>query len=244
MMTNVLELDNVEMFEKWDHRWYQFARVLCAYRLDKLPKRDWITRVHVYWGDSGKGKTRRAWYEARRSGDQIGIIITPQSERDKFWGDGCVGAQDIIMDDMASGQIGYQLFLRLLDRYPMVVEVKGTSMQWAPHNIYITSNTHPRAWYPNRKWRGSPLERRLKEFGMIEKHTTEWLPPTEKDLGGIAAMEIIPDAQLPEVFQPIRTLDMNEPLPIIVSEMPIGLSLMPTMAPLLPPQEYDLGSDL
>lgn len=112
------------------------------------------------------------------------MIITPQSERDKFWGDGCVGAQHIIMDDMAAGQISHALFLRLLDRYPMVVEVKGTSMQWAPRTIYITSNTHPRHWYPNRKWRGSPLERRLMEFGMIEMHATEWLPPTEEDLGG------------------------------------------------------------
>ncbi len=238
MMQDVIELDDVEMIEKWRHRWYQYSRTLKQYRLDKLPKRTWVTNIYVFHGETGMGKSRRAWYLAERHGGKVGIIITPQSERDKFWGDGCVGADVIIMDDMASGQIGMQLFLRLLDRYPMIVEVKGTSMQWAPHEIYITSNTHPRDWYPQVKWRGSPLQRRLNEFGMITKHTMKWEPPSIEP----EALEIIPDTQLPDLFQEVNTMFDSHATRTIesprkkarVSEMPIGLSDMPTMAALLP----------
>lgn len=50
MMKDVLELDNGEMMDKWDHRWYQYSRALKEYRLDMLPKREWVTSIEVYWG--------------------------------------------------------------------------------------------------------------------------------------------------------------------------------------------------
>ncbi len=198
MMKDTLTLDDVDMFEKWYGSWFQYMRVLKQYRIDKLPKRRWVTNIEVYHGTTGMGKSRRAWWNADKHPALTGIVIMPQSERDKFWGDGCVGAETIIMDDFGPGQISYQLLLRLLDRYPLVVEVKGTSMQWAPRTVYITSNLHPRLWYPARKWTGSPLKRRLEEFGFIERHTKEWFPPIIVD----EVLDIIyPDAQpvgLPE----------------------------------------------
>ena len=38
--------------------------------------------------------------------------------------------------------------LRWLDRYPVLVEVKGGSRPLCAERIWITSNVDPRKWYP------------------------------------------------------------------------------------------------
>jgi hypothetical protein len=37
--------------------------------------------------------------------------------------------------------------LKLLDRYPFRVPVKGGYVQWVPKIIYLTSNLDPTTWY-------------------------------------------------------------------------------------------------
>jgi hypothetical protein len=39
--------------------------------------------------------------------------------------------------------------LRWLDRYPVRVEIKGSSRPLMAQNIWITSNLDPRCWYPD-----------------------------------------------------------------------------------------------
>jgi len=39
--------------------------------------------------------------------------------------------------------------LRWLDRYPVLVEVKGSSTSLVATKVWITSNIHPRDWYPD-----------------------------------------------------------------------------------------------
>lgn len=39
--------------------------------------------------------------------------------------------------------------LRWLDRYPVIVEVKGAATVLSAKKIWITSNLHPRDWYPD-----------------------------------------------------------------------------------------------
>lgn len=95
--------------------------------------------VAVYWGATGTGKSRRAW-------DEAGLDAYPKDPRSKFW-DGYAGHQHVVIDEFRGG-IDIAHVLRWLDRYPVIVEVKGSSTVLKATHIWITSNLHPRDWYP------------------------------------------------------------------------------------------------
>ena len=52
------------------------------------------------------------------------------------------------MVDEFRGDIAIAHFLRWLDRYPVLVEVKGGSVVLKAERIWLTSNLDPRQWYP------------------------------------------------------------------------------------------------
>lgn len=99
--------------------------------------RSWKTQVHVYWGDAGSGKSRRAFETAPGAYVHDGSV----------WFDGYQDHEDVIIDDY-TGSIALDVFLKLLDRYPMQVPVKGGYVNWVPRRIFITSNLQPVEWYP------------------------------------------------------------------------------------------------
>lgn len=120
--------------------------------------------VVVYWGSTGLGKSRRAWCEA-------GLDAYPKDPRSKFW-DGYNGQEHVVIDEFR-GAIDISHMLRWLDRYPVIVEVKGSSVCLKCSKIWITSNIHPSMWYPDLdRETYLALERRLD----ITHFTVEWFP--------------------------------------------------------------------
>ena len=96
--------------------------------------------VHVFWGNTGLGKSRRAWAEA-------GMDAYPKDPRTKFW-DGYNGQKHVVIDEFRGG-IDVAHLLRWLDRYPVIVEIKGSSTCLVAECIWITSNLSPNDWYPD-----------------------------------------------------------------------------------------------
>lgn len=96
--------------------------------------------VHVFWGRTGLGKSRRAWAEA-------GLDAYPKDPRSKFW-DGYCSQPHVVIDEFRGG-IDIAHLLRWLDRYPVIVEVKGSSTCLVATKIWITSNLAPTDWYPD-----------------------------------------------------------------------------------------------
>lgn len=96
--------------------------------------------VFVFWGDTGTGKSRRAWEEAT-------FDAYPKDPNTKFW-DGYSGQSNVVIDEFR-GLISISHMLRWLDRYPVIVEVKGSSCVFKAQRIWITSNLSPDLWYPN-----------------------------------------------------------------------------------------------
>lgn len=96
--------------------------------------------VFVYWGDTGLGKSKLAWEEA-------GIDAYPKDPRTKFW-DGYSGHRHVVIDEFR-GAIDISHLLRWFDRYPVIVEVKGSSTVLKAEKIYITSNIYVDEWFPN-----------------------------------------------------------------------------------------------
>jgi len=94
--------------------------------------------VLVYYGATGTGKSRRAWEEA-------GNDAYTKDPRSKFWC-GYRGEQHVVIDEFRGG-IDISHLLRWLDRYPVRVELKGSSTPLMAKKIWITSNLHPMNWY-------------------------------------------------------------------------------------------------
>lgn len=117
------------------HRAVQLVRQLPA--LDK-PVRTIDLTVWLLHGPTDSGKTR---YVYNTTPD---VYSSPLSK--DLWFDNYRGEKDILIDDFA-GNMSLTNVLRLFDRYPIQVPVKGGFVYWCPDNIYITSNVHPSDWY-------------------------------------------------------------------------------------------------
>lgn len=94
----------------------------------------------VYWGRTGAGKSRRAWEEA-------GFQAYPKDPRTKFW-DGYQGQEHVVFDEFR-GDIAINHILRWIDRYPVIVETKGSATVLKATKFWFTSNICPRQWYPD-----------------------------------------------------------------------------------------------
>jgi len=115
-------------------------RTLKAIATDNLVAEPIERTVAVFWGATGTGKSRRAWAEASFS-------AFPKDPRTKFWC-GYQGQAHVVIDEFRGGiDIGH--LLRWLDRYPVIVEVKGGATALKATHIWITSNLDPRLWYPD-----------------------------------------------------------------------------------------------
>lgn len=107
-----------------------------------------IREVSCYWGRTGTGKSRRAWGEAT-------FEAYPKIPTTKFW-DGYRGQPNVVIDEF-TGQVGITHLLQWLDRYPVLVEIKGSTVPLKAQKLWITSNIDPREWYSDTN---STLEQR------------------------------------------------------------------------------------
>lgn len=124
-------------------------------------------KVRVFWGASGLGKSRRAWYEA-------GITAYPKSPTSIYW-DGYNNHSKVVIDEFRGG-INISHVLRWFDRYPVCVECKFGACILAATDVWITSNVRPEEWYPELD---EPTRRALLRRLEITEFIEEWLPPTE-----------------------------------------------------------------
>lgn len=149
---------------------------VCHYASLKKIKMDYMQgepvekEVEVYVGSTGLGKSRKAWQEA-------GIDAYPKIPTTKFW-DGYQGQSHVVIDEF-TGQIEITHMLRWLDRYPVLVETKGSGTVLKARKIWITSNLSPEDWYSTApKIQLDALMRRLK----VTIFKEEWTPPCTNPL--------------------------------------------------------------
>ncbi len=115
-------------------------RTLRAIGADFDCPRAMVRSTNVYWGKTQTGKSRKAWEEA-------GMDAYSKDPRSKFWC-GYQGESNVVLDEFR-GAIDISHLLRWLDRYPVRVEIKGSSVTLCATTYWITSNIHPREWYPD-----------------------------------------------------------------------------------------------
>lgn len=112
--------------------------------------------VHWYWGSTGSGKTRRVIEK------ECDLWI---SGDDLKWFDGYQGQEAALLDDFRDDMCKLQFLLRLLDRYPLRVQVKGGHTQWKPLRIYITSSKPPEQMYQKT---GENIQQLIRRIDKVE----------------------------------------------------------------------------
>jgi len=118
----------------------QHYRTLRTIRSDYAKGVGMERSCYVFWGRTGTGKSRRAW-------DEAGFDAFPKDPRTKWW-DGYQGESHVVIDEFR-GDISISHMLRWLDRYPVLVEIKGATKPLLATTFWITSNDDPRSWYPD-----------------------------------------------------------------------------------------------
>nr|WAE42629.1 MAG: replication associated protein [Cressdnaviricota sp.] len=117
-------------------RYYNTLRKIAADFADPIGQE---RTCSVFIGPTATGKSRRAWAEAT-------IEAYPKDPRSKFWC-GYRGQEHVVIDEF-HGDIAISHLLRWLDRYPVIVEIKGSSVCLRATQIWITSNLEVEEWYP------------------------------------------------------------------------------------------------
>lgn len=158
--------------------------------LNRHKRRDWVMDVRVYWGATGSGKTRAVY-------DEFGVGNVYVKPVGKWW-DGYEGEEVVLIDDFDPSNcfdIQFDMYLKLLDRYPMKVEVKGGFEQFLSKVIVFTSNYDPSEWFPfkmNRDalFRRISLIKRFESGSWHTAHDTEVVGgntvPPQRSPGGFA----------------------------------------------------------
>ncbi len=105
------------------------------------------SEVWFLHGPTGTGKTRLAF----SAGTGSSVYLKDPTHR---WWDGFTGQNVVIVDDFtAENRTGVTLeyLLRLLDIYPISVEVKGSMVKFNPEKIFITSNFSLEELFPGHR---------------------------------------------------------------------------------------------
>lgn len=146
-------------------------------------KKNRDVKVIYVEGESGAGKTYGA-YERYKD------IFTASMDTDaSFKFDGYRGESTVILDELRPGIYNKEYLFKLLDDYPLSLNVKGGRF-YACYTTVIICTTFPLAkWYSDENYENNDnnrkqFMRRIDEHYIVDKKTHEWIkqePPTTKD---------------------------------------------------------------
>lgn len=128
---------DVDLFKTHTRSYLAYYNGIERIRLALAKPRSEPTELYIILGPTGTGKTR---FVAEKEPDLY--WKQPGSQ----WWDGYHGQEAVILDDFYGWMAPHEL-LRLADRYPLMVQVKGSQVNFNSKRLYITSNKVPTHWW-------------------------------------------------------------------------------------------------
>lgn len=128
------------------------------------PKRNFKTKVIVYYGMPESGKSRAARENCHRiyGPDDTYVYSKIDCQSGREWWELYRSERAIIIDEMDGETFGWNRMLNLLDRHEVKVGCKNASFEFAAETIFITANTPPSHWFAG-KHEFPALRRRIDE---------------------------------------------------------------------------------
>lgn len=137
----------------------RYSKAWCSYLALHAAPRDFRTQVVWHYGRTGSGKSRGVFQESQNLCQRSVCWLPDQT---LTWFDGYEGHKGVVIDDF-DGRAPIALLLRLFDRYPLKVPVKGSFVEWRPRIVWVTSNESPRSLYGHQN-QYDALVRRIDEI--------------------------------------------------------------------------------
>lgn len=131
-------------------------------RLSVKP-RNFAPKVVICYGESGTGKS--SYIMRNGVGPDEPYQAKWPGRSGKWWWDNYEGQETVCLDEFRH-QIKYSNMLTLIDRHQWKEETKGGHVQIVAKKIFITTNIHPKNWYPGVQDK-SALKRRFIDFCTI-----------------------------------------------------------------------------
>lgn len=156
LMTVADSIDEKGLYKTIDEHpdmYIKFHNGMEKLALFKSEKRNWKMEVIYICGEPGIGKTR--WVYDNYEFDDI-----YEKPYGKWW-DGYQGEPVTLLDDFDGSWFCWSELMKLLDRYPHKVEVKGGYREFISKTIIITSNRPYKEWYTSKRQDIFALERRF-----------------------------------------------------------------------------------
>lgn len=121
---------------------FQQIRIFELARVAYTPKRYFKPEVIWVWGPTGSGKTRQVVE------NETDLWISGKNLK---WWQGYENQEATLFDDFRADFCTFHELLRILDRYPYTVEVKGGHRELNSKRMYITSCYPPGEVYRTRE---------------------------------------------------------------------------------------------
>jgi hypothetical protein len=141
---------DAEIANEFFSQWCRYERSFKRYRMMVQVGRTWQTKVKVFWGEPGTGKTKLAQKLANEEADALGssVFVLNDAMRHScgVWWDGYAGEEVVIIEEF-EGWISRNQFKGLVNHSPLNVQVKGGAVSFRARSIYITSNKKPSEWW-------------------------------------------------------------------------------------------------
>lgn len=131
-----------------------------------------IPRVLWFYGPTGTGKSREAFRIAQESGSWWKAPLSLD------WFDGYDGQDVAIFEDFRKPTSGakfrFESFLQLLDRYPVMVNIRAQApVLWNPAIIIFTTPKSPRDTFAWKDMQGEKHDRDEEDLAQLERRITE-----------------------------------------------------------------------
>lgn len=154
---------DVALAEQDPSRWAVHRKALSEYRVLVEKKRDWPMELIFLWGPTRTGKSAQAQHWNPESVDWTGNFLN-----------GFTGSSEtLLFDDFEWEKMSAKLWLKITDRYSMVINIKNGFKNFAPRRLIFTSNDDPKDWWPQApSATREAVHARMDEFGKTTHLTT------------------------------------------------------------------------
>lgn len=135
----------LEIAERYPTQWVRYYKAFERYRGLCGEKRKNKSKVIIHYGVAGAGKTYKIFDEHGK--DNVFMVHQPPKGGTPWFDGYFPDTHKCVVFDDFYGWIQLTYMLKLLDAYPMQVQIKGGFLNFKPEFIYLTSNHNWDEWY-------------------------------------------------------------------------------------------------